>query len=82
MHRVPIKDLKQYEQALEVLTRVGGTFQGVGSEEWALLVSDAQFQALVDAKVVAAGNGAEARAHDPKSEKKAQPRGNDEATRG
>jgi hypothetical protein len=51
MPTVPIKDLKQYAKAIEVLTRVGGTWQGVGQDEWMLLVSQAQYQALVEAKV-------------------------------
>ena len=51
MHRVPIQDLDQLEKAIEVLTRVGGTYQGVGSTERFLIVNDAQYQALVAAKV-------------------------------
>jgi hypothetical protein len=51
-----MKDLKQYAKALGVLSRVGGTFQGVGQDEWFLLVTDAQYEALVDAKVVAPEN--------------------------
>jgi hypothetical protein len=42
-----------------VLTQTGGSFQGVGRDEWYLLVSNAQYQALVEAKVVAGSNGAE-----------------------
>jgi hypothetical protein len=52
MPAVPITSSEQYEKALEVLTRVGGTFQGVGFEEQYLLVSEAQYKALVEAKVV------------------------------
>jgi hypothetical protein len=52
MPEVRIKDLKQYSKAIEVLTRVGGTWQGVGSKERFLLVTIAQYQALVEAKVV------------------------------
>jgi hypothetical protein len=43
---------EQYIKAIEVLTRVGGTWQGVGFEERFLLVSEAQYKALVEAKVV------------------------------
>ncbi len=57
MPQVHIKDLKQYEKAIEVLTRVGGTYQGVGQDKWYLLVTDTQYQALLEAKVIADGNG-------------------------
>lgn len=53
MPAVPITSPEQYEKALEVLDRVGGTFQGVGYKEWFLLVTEAQCKALVEAKVVA-----------------------------
>jgi hypothetical protein len=53
MPAVPIKTPEQYEKALEVLDRVGGTFHGVGQEEWFLLVTEAQCKALVEAKVIA-----------------------------
>ena len=52
MPRVASKNLDQLEKALEVLTRVGGKFQGVGDKERYLLVTQDQYQALVDAKVV------------------------------
>jgi hypothetical protein len=32
MPKVAIKDMKQYEKALDVLIRVGGTWQGVGRD--------------------------------------------------
>ena len=51
MPAVPITSPEQYEKAIEVLTRVGGTWQGVGSKERFLLVSERQFQALLEAKV-------------------------------
>lgn len=50
---VPITSSEQYEKALEVLTRVGGTFQGVGQKEWFLIVTQAQYEALLGAKVIA-----------------------------
>jgi hypothetical protein len=81
MPHVRIKDLDQYARALEVLHRVGGTFQGVGQDEWFLLLTNAQFQALVDAKVVSAETGAKGKARDAKSKKKAQPQGNARRTR-
>jgi len=56
MPTVPITSDEQYEKALEVLTRVGGTFQGVGFEDKFLLVSGAQYQALVEAQVVTPDN--------------------------
>jgi hypothetical protein len=52
MPAVPIKNGEQYIKALEVLDRVGGTWHGVGDEERYLLVTLAQYQALVEAKVV------------------------------
>jgi hypothetical protein len=52
MPAVPITSSEQYEKAIEVLDRVGGTWQGVGFEEKYLLVSPKQYQALVEAKVV------------------------------
>ena len=57
MPKVAIRDEKQYEKAIEVLTRVGGTYHGVGQKEWFLLVTDAQYQALLKAKVVASADG-------------------------
>jgi hypothetical protein len=51
MPAVPITSSEQYEKAIEVLTRVGGTWQGVGQEERFLLVSEAQYKALVEANV-------------------------------
>ncbi len=53
MPAVPIKSREQYIKAIEVLDRVGGTWHGVGQEDWFLLVSPAQYDALVEAKVVA-----------------------------
>jgi hypothetical protein len=52
MPAVPITSREQYIKAIEVLTRMGGTWQGVGFEEKFLLVSEAQYKALVEAKVV------------------------------
>ncbi len=51
MPAVPIRNREQYIKAIEVLDRVGGTWQGVGQEERYLLVTEAQYQALVEAKV-------------------------------
>lgn len=52
MPAVPIKNGEQYIKALEVLDRVGGTWHGVGDQERYLLVTLAQYQALVEANVV------------------------------
>jgi hypothetical protein len=52
MPAVPITSRKQYEKAIEVLDRVGGSWQGVGFEEKYLLVSPRQYEALVKAGVV------------------------------
>ena len=51
MPAVPITSREQYIKAIEVLDRVGGTWHGVGQDEWYLLVSPAQYKALVEAKV-------------------------------
>ena len=72
MPRVQMKDLKQYAKALGVLSRVGGTFQGVGQDEWFLLVTDAQYEALVEAKVIAPQNGVEEQPRGKKSKSKAK----------
>lgn len=32
---------------------MGGTFQGVGMKEWFLIVTEAQYKALMEAKVIA-----------------------------
>jgi hypothetical protein len=69
MPRVRIYDEKQYEKAIGVLNRVGGTFQGVGQDEWYLLVTGTQYQALLKEKVIAPENGAQEqpRGKNPKS---------------
>ena len=72
MPRVQMKDLKQYGKALEVLSRVGGTFQGVGQDERFLLVTNAQYAALVEAKVVAPENGGQEPPRGKKSKRKAK----------
>jgi hypothetical protein len=55
MPAVPITSKEQYEKAIDVLTRVGGTWQGVGQKERFLLVSEAQYKALLEAHVVTHG---------------------------
>jgi hypothetical protein len=72
MPAVPITSDEQYEKAIEVLTRVGGTWQGVGQKEYVLLVSPAQYEALVEAKV-AAPKDAEKDNHRGKKAGKAKP---------
>ena len=57
MPAVPITSREQYEQAIEVLTRVGGTWQGVGQKERFLLVSEAQYRALLEANLITPTNG-------------------------
>jgi len=52
MPAVPIKNREQYIKAIEVLDRVGGTWHGVGRDEWFLLVTLAQYKALVEAAVI------------------------------
>ena len=67
MPMVHIPDWDKYVRAFDVLFKVGGTFQG--RPEQVLLVTEAQYQALVDAQVVTP-NGTEAATHGPKSKKK------------
>lgn len=52
MPAVDIDSPEQYSKALAVLTEVGGTFHGVGQEKKYLLVTEAQYRALVAAGVV------------------------------
>jgi hypothetical protein len=52
MPAVDIDSPEQYRKALAVLTEVGGTFHGVGQEKKFLLVTEAQYRALVAAGVV------------------------------
>ncbi len=56
MPAVPIKSREQYIKAIEVLDRVGGTWSGVGQDDWFLLVSPTQYEALVEAEVVTTGD--------------------------
>jgi hypothetical protein len=56
MPAIPITSDEQYEEAIEVLTRVGGSYLGVGLEERFLLISATQYQALVKANVVTLQN--------------------------
>lgn len=71
MPAVPITSMKQYERAIEVLDRVGGSWQGIGFEERFLLVSPRQYDALVEAKVVTPENAVEGSKH-AKSARKAR----------
>lgn len=53
MPAVDIESPEQFRKALAVLTEVGGTFHGVGGEEKRyLLVTEAQYRALMAAGVV------------------------------
>jgi hypothetical protein len=70
MPAVPMKNREQYVKAIGVLTRVGGTWQGVGDEERYLLVNPKQYQALVDAGVVTI----EKNGKEPKNGKKSRKR--------
>ncbi len=57
MPAVRIKSDEHYLSAIRVLNKVGGTFQGVGPwSDPVLLVTDTQYQALVEAGVVCADN--------------------------
>ncbi len=52
MPAVEIENPEQYKKAWDVLIEVGGTFHGVGQEKRTLLVTDAQYEALVAAGVL------------------------------
>ncbi|HZV03491.1 MAG TPA: hypothetical protein VE999_00240 [Gemmataceae bacterium] len=70
MPAVEIDSPEQYSKALAVLTEVGGTFHGVGGEkERTLLVTEAQYRALVAAGVVTK-NGAKERGRGKKKAKR------------
>ncbi len=51
---------------------MGGTFQGVGQDGLFLLVTNAQYAALVEAKVVAPENGTQEQPRGKKSKRKAK----------
>ncbi len=56
-HAIHIHSQEQYIQALRVLNKVAGTWQGIGpSSDPVLLLTDAQYHALVDAGVVPAND--------------------------
>lgn len=61
MPAVEIDSPEHYSKALDVLTQVGGTFHGVGGEKRSLLVTEAQYRALVAAGVVRHNGGGVAR---------------------
>jgi hypothetical protein len=52
MPAVEIDSPEQSKKVWEVLIQVGGTFHGVGGEKRTLLVTEAQYQALVAAGLV------------------------------
>jgi hypothetical protein len=52
MPAIAIESPEQYTKALDVLTEVGGAFHGVGGQKRTLLVTKAQYEALVAAGVV------------------------------
>ncbi len=54
-HSIRIQSREQYIQAIGVLDKVGGTWQGIGpSSAPVLLLTDKQYDALLDAGVIAA----------------------------
>jgi hypothetical protein len=73
MPAVPITSDEQYEKAIEVLTRVGGTWQGVGRKERFLLVTEAQYKALVEAKVTSSEGNKKGPGRGKNSRKAAKP---------
>lgn len=70
MPAVEIDSPEQYSKALAVLTELGGTFHGVGGEDKpVLLVTEAQYRALVAAGVVKK-DGTKERSRGKKKEKR------------
>jgi hypothetical protein len=66
-HAVHIHSKEQYIQALRVLDKVAGTWQGIGpSSAPVFLLTDAQYRALVEAGVVSA-DGKEVKARGKKA---------------
>jgi hypothetical protein len=56
-HAIRIESREQYIQALRVLDNVEGTWRGIGpSSDPVLLLTDAQYNALVEAGVVPSSN--------------------------
>jgi hypothetical protein len=78
MHVVEIRSPGQYKKAFDVLIKAGGTFQGRGRKKRVLLVTDAQYRALVAARVVKP-TGAKARG---RGQKKTDSNGEAEAAAG
>ena len=78
MPAIAIESPEQYARALDILIEVGGTFQGVGREKRSLLVTEAQYDALVAAGVVK-DNGTRDRS---RGKKKAHRHGTVEGTAG
>jgi hypothetical protein len=66
MPAIEIESPEQYKKAWDVLIQVGGTFHGVGGEKRTLLVTEAQYEALVAAGVVK-GKGAKDRSRGKKT---------------
>jgi hypothetical protein len=56
-HAVHIRSKEQYIKALGVLDKVGGTWQGIGpASDPVLLLTEAQFNALIKSGVVSPNN--------------------------
>jgi len=69
-HAIRIQSREQYIQALRVLDKVGGTWQGIGpSSDPVLLLTEAQYTALIEAGVIPS-NGKEGKASATKAAKK------------
>ena len=73
MPAVPMTSREQYIKAIEVLDRLDGTYQGVGQKEKFLLVSEAQYKALVEAGVVVPNDTNKDQKRGKKSRKNEQP---------
>lgn len=73
MPAVPITSREQFIRAIEVLDRVGGAWQGVGDKERYLLVTLAQFDALVEAGVASPDKNGKDSNRGKKSRKESKP---------
>ena len=69
-HALRIRSREQYIKAMGVLDKIGGTWQGVGpSSDPVLLLTDAQYTALLEAGVVPS-NDAEVKSRGKKANAK------------
>ncbi len=73
MPAVPITSREQYIKAIGVLDSVGGTWHGVGQDEWFLLVTPTLYEALIKERVISPANGQKEQKNAMKSPKSTKP---------